>query len=53
MAGGRWPGLTSAGKTQLERLGAVFNARPRRKPCCPVSTGAKDVFIWAATPARR
>lgn len=27
--------LTSAGKTQLERLGAVFNARPRRKPCCP------------------
>ncbi len=45
--------LTSAGKTQLERLGAVFNARPRRKPCRPVSTGAKDVFIWAATPARR
>lgn len=35
MAGGRWPALTSAGKTQLERLGAVFNARPRRKPCCP------------------
>ena len=27
--------LTSAGKTQLERLGAVLNARPRRKPCCP------------------
>jgi hypothetical protein len=25
--------LTSAGKTQLERLGAVLNARPRRKPC--------------------
>ena len=27
--------LTSAGKTQLESLGAVLNARPRRKPCCP------------------
>lgn len=27
--------LTSAGKIQLESLGAVLNARPRRKPCCP------------------
>jgi len=27
--------LTSAGKAQLERLGAVLNTRPRRKPCCP------------------
>lgn len=27
--------LTSAGKTQLESLGAVLNVRPRRKPCCP------------------
>ncbi len=45
--------LTPAGKTQFERLGAVLNARPRRKPCRPGSTGVKDVFIWEATPVRR
>ncbi len=28
-------GLTSVGKTHFEKLGAVLNARPRRKPSCP------------------
>ncbi len=45
--------LTSAGKSQLERLAQCLTPAHGVSPAAPVSTGAKDVFIWAAMPVRR
>lgn len=53
MAGGRWLALTSAGKPSLNALAQCLTPAHGVSLAAPVSTGAKDVFIWAATPARR
>ncbi len=45
--------LTSAGKTSLNALAQCLTPAHGVSLTAPVSTGAKDVFIWAATPARR
>ncbi len=45
--------LTSAGKTSLNALAQCLTPAHGVSPAAPVSTGAKDVFIWEAAPARR
>ncbi len=51
MAGGRWPGPdVSLVKPSLNALAQCLTPAHGVSPAAPVSTGAKDVFIWAAMP---